>query len=49
MTLSEELGIGVFGLSGTRKAFPCSKPTKPKQISDVEWVRLTVGCVPSLR
>jgi hypothetical protein len=41
MVFSEELGIRAFGLSGTRKAFPCLKLAKPKQTSDVEWVRLT--------
>jgi len=45
MTFSAALGTGAFGLSGTRKDFPCLKPTKPKQISDVQWVRLTVRYV----
>ena len=49
MIFSEERGIRAFGLSGTRKAFSCLKPAKPKQVSDVEWVRLTFGYVPSLR
>jgi hypothetical protein len=41
MTFSEELGIRAFGLSGARKAFPCLKPAKLMQISDLDWVRLT--------
>ena len=49
MTFSEELGIRAFGISGTRKAFPCLKPATPKQVSDVEWASLTFGYVPSLR
>jgi len=47
MTFSEKLGIRAFGLSCTRKAFPCLKPAKPKQISDVDWVRLTFGYISS--
>jgi hypothetical protein len=46
---SEELGIRAFGLSGTRKAFPCLKPAKPKQVSDVDLVRLTFVYFASLR
>jgi hypothetical protein len=49
MTFSEKLDIRAFGLNCTCKANSCLKSAKPKQISDVEWVRSTFDYVPSPR